>query len=637
MVHSDIKRKLAAILSADVQGYSRLMDDNEEATVRTLTAYRNAITDLTQQFRGRVVDSPGDNILAEFSSVVDAVNCAVEIQRELAEKNAELPYKRKMEFRIGVNLGDVIEEDGRIYGDGVNIAARVESMAEAGGICISGRAYDQVANKLGLEYENLGEHQVKNISRPIRVYRVLSHPGAAAHRVISAKKAVSKTWRNVLVATVSILVVAAAVAIWHFYFRTPPIEVASVERMAYPLPDKPSIAVLPFDNMSGDPDQEHFSDSVTDQIITSLSMIPRLFVIARNSTFTYKGKAVKVQKVAEELGVRYVVEGSVQRSEDRIRILVQLIDAITGRHLWSERYDRELKEVFELQDEIARQIMTALQVKLTEGEYASEIAVGTSNLKALEYFWHAEELFFKFTKEDNAEARRWAEKAIELDPNFAGVWALLGYTHQLDASNATMGWTNSPAQSLKRAGECAQKAITLNDSSAKAYALMGSINMVMRNFDKGIEYSQKAVAINPNDPVMLIILAYNLDYTGEFDESIALVKKAMRLSPYYPALYLFPLFRSYFLTGRYEEALAAAELLLERGRKGEVNPLYVHLTLAQAYIGVDKKDEARAQAAELLKIYPNFSLESWQKQQPYKDPTHWERLIEALRKAGFPE
>ena len=613
------------------------MDDNEEATVLALTAYRNAITDLTQQFRGRVVDSPGDNILAEFSSVVDSVNCAVEIQRELAERNAELPYNRKMEFRIGVNLGDVIEEDGRIYGDGVNIAARVESMAEAGGICISGRAYDQVANKLGLEYENLGEHQVKNISRPIRVYRVLSHPGAAAHRVISAKKAVSKTWRNVLVATVSILVVAAAVAIWHFYFRTPPIEVASVERMAYPLPDKPSIAVLPFDNMSGDPDQEHFSDGVTDQIITSLSMIPRLFVIARNSTFTYKGKAVKVQKVAEELGVRYVVEGSVQRSEDRIRILVQLIDAITGRHLWSERYDRELKEVFELQDEIARQIMTALQVKLTEGEYASEIAVGTSNLKALEYFWHAEELFFKFTKEDNAEARRWAEKAIELDPNFAGVWALLGYTHQLDASNATMGWTNSPAQSLKRAGECAQKAITLNDSSAKAYALMGSINMVMRNFDKGIEYSQKAVAINPNDPVMLIILAYNLDYTGEFDESIALVKKAMRLSPYYPALYLFPLFRSYFLTGRYEEALAAAELLLERGRKGEVNPLYVHLTLAQAYIGVDKKDEARAQAAELLKIYPNFSLESWQKQQPYKDPTHWERLIEALRKAGFPE
>ena len=361
MTQEGFKRKLAAILSADVQGYSRLMDDNEEATVLALTAYRNAITDLTQQFRGRVVDSPGDNILAEFSSVVDSVNCAVEIQRELAERNAELPYNRKMEFRIGVNLGDVIEEDGRIYGDGVNIAARVESMAGAGGICISSRAYDQVANKLGLEYENLGDHQFKNISTPIRVYRVLSWPGAAAH-------------------------------------KTPSMKVASEERMDYPLPDKPSIAVLPFDNMSGDPKQEYFSDGITDQIITSLSIIPRLFVIARNSTFTYKGKAVKVQKVAEELGVRYVLEGSVQRSESRIRILVQLIDATTGHHLWSERYDRDLQDVFELQDEIAMKIMTALQVKLTEGEYASAVAGTTSNLKAMEFFWRAQVIFTKIKR-----------------------------------------------------------------------------------------------------------------------------------------------------------------------------------------------------------------------------------------------
>ena len=637
MADEGFKRKLAAILSADVQGYSRLMDDDEEATVQTLTTYRNAITDLTQQFRGRVVDSPGDNILAEFSSVVDAVNGAVEIQRELAERNAELPYNRKMEFRIGVNLGDVIEEGGRIYGDGVNIAARVESMAEAGGICITGRAYDQVANKLGLQYENLGEHQVKNISTPIRVYRVLSWPGAAAHRVVSAKKAVSRTMRYVLVANLTILVAAAAVAVWYFYFRTPPMEVASVDRMAYPLPDKPSIAVLPFDNMSGDPKQEYFSDGITDQIITSLSIIPRLFVIARNSTFTYKGKAVNVKKVAEELGVRYVVEGSVQRSENRIRILVQLIDAITGRHLWSERYDRELKDVFKLQDEIALKIMTALQVKLTEGEYASGIASGTSNLEALEFFWHAEELFFRFTKADNAEARRRAEKAIKMDPNFSGAWSLLGWTHQQDAINASMGWTKSPAQSLKRAGECAYKAISLNDSNAKAYALIAQVNVVMRNFDEAIKYSQKAVAINSNDPVMLMSLAFNLDYTGKFDESIALIKKAMRLSPYYPAFYLLPLFHSYFLTGRYEEALATGKLLLERGRKGEINPLWAPLTLAQAYIGVDKKDEARAQAAEVLKINPNFSSKSWQKRWPFKDPTHSERLTEALRRAGLPE
>jgi TolB-like protein/class 3 adenylate cyclase len=631
------RRKLAAILSADVEGYSRLMDDDEEATVHTLTAYRIAITDLTQQFRGRVVDSPGDNILAEFSSVVDAVNCAVEIQRELAERNAELPYKRKMEFRIGVNLGDIIEEDGRIYGDGVNIAARVESMAEAGGICISSRAHDQVANKLGLEYEDLGEHQVKNISTPIRVYRVLSYPGAAAHRVIKAKRATRttrRTWRTAVAALAAVIIVGAAAAVWHFYFRTPPMEVASMERMAFPLPEKPSIAILPFNNMSGDPGQEYFSDGITDQIITSLSMVPRLFVIARNSTFAYKGKAVKIQTVAEELGVRYVLEGSVQKSEDKIRILAQLIDATTGRHIWSERYDRDLKDLFALQDEIAKQIMTALQVQLTEGEYARAIARGTSNLQANEYWWRAEKHFFRFIKEDNAKAREWAEKAIESDPNFSGAWSLLGWTHYMDVN---LGWSDSPAESVKRAGECAQKALALDDSNAKAYALVSSIRTLQRKHDEAIEYGKKSVAINPNDPTILSIYASTLERTGEFDESIALVKKAMRLSPYYPAFFLFTLFNSYFQTGRYEEALAVGKLLIERSRQGEINPLYAHMKLAKAYIGLGREDEARAHAEEMLKINPKFSLDFWQKRQPYKDPAHWEREIAALRKVGLPE
>jgi adenylate cyclase len=256
MTDEDFKRKLAAILSADVEGYSRLMDDDEEATVRSLTTYRNAITDVTRQFRGRVVDSPGDNILAEFSSVVDAVNCAVEIQRELAERNAELPYNRKMEFRIGINLGDIIEEEGRIYGDGVNIAARVESLSEAGGICISGRAHDQVENKLGLEYDDLGKHQVKNIARPIQVYRVLSQPGAAAHRVVQAKASLGRKWRKISLLAAGVVAIAGILAIWQFYLRRPTVEPASVEKMAHALPEKPSIAVLPFDNMSGDPSQE---------------------------------------------------------------------------------------------------------------------------------------------------------------------------------------------------------------------------------------------------------------------------------------------------------------------------------------------------------------------------------------------
>lgn len=370
MTEVGFKRKLAAILSADVEGYSRLMDDDEEATVRTLTAYRNAITDLVQQFRGRVVDAPGDKILAEFSSVVDAVNCAVEIQRDLAERNADLAYKRKMEFQIGVNLGDVIEEDGRIYGDGVNIAARVESLAEAGGICISGIAYNQVANKLDLGYEDLGEHQVKNISTPIPVYRVLSFPGAAAHRVVQAKEATRRKWRKTAYAAAVVVVIVAALGIWQFYLRRPSVEPASVDKMAYALPDKPSIAVLAFDNLTGDPSQEYFSDGIAEEIITSLSKVAELFVIARNSSFSYKGKPIKIQQVSEELGVRYVLEGSVRKSNDKVRITAQLIDAIWGQHLWAESYDRDSQDIFEVQDEITMNIVTGLRVKLTEGEQA---------------------------------------------------------------------------------------------------------------------------------------------------------------------------------------------------------------------------------------------------------------------------
>ncbi|MFC1578639.1 adenylate/guanylate cyclase domain-containing protein, partial [Thermodesulfobacteriota bacterium] len=302
MADEGFKRKLAAILSADVEGYSRLMEDDEEATVRTLTSYRSAITDLVQQFRGRVVDTPGDNILTEFTSVVDAVNCAVEIQRDLAERNTELPYNRQMLFRIGVNLGDVIEEDGRIYGDGINIAARVESLSEAGAICISGRAYDQVANKLGLEYENLGEHQVKNISTPIRVYQVLSIPGAAAHRVIRAKKIMRKKYLWAAASTIFILLIIFAGLYWKYFYLPAPMEIDSGSKMAFDLSEGPSLAVLPFDNMSKDPDQEYFCDGITENIIAVLSHIPQLMVIARNSTFAYKGKSINVQQIGHELG-----------------------------------------------------------------------------------------------------------------------------------------------------------------------------------------------------------------------------------------------------------------------------------------------------------------------------------------------
>ena len=330
MATQDFKRKLAAILHADVKGYSRLMGEDEEATVSTLNAYREVMGVFIQQHRGRVVHGSGDSLLAEFISVVDAVQCAVEVQKELKARNAELSEDRKVEFRIGINLGDVIDKDKDLHGDGVNIAARVEALAEEGGICITRSAYDQVKNKLSLGYEYLGEHSVKNIAEPVRVYRVLMEPEYAGELIGEETPRIRKQPRTIITASAILAIVVCVLAFWNFYLRRPSIEPASIEKMAFPLPDKPSIAVLSFVNMSDDPKQEYFSDGISESIITALSNVSNLFVIARNSTFTYKGKPVKVQQVAEELGVRYVLEGSVQKAEDRVRITAQLIDALTG-------------------------------------------------------------------------------------------------------------------------------------------------------------------------------------------------------------------------------------------------------------------------------------------------------------------
>ncbi|MGD8343920.1 MAG: adenylate/guanylate cyclase domain-containing protein, partial [Desulfobacterales bacterium] len=355
-------RKLAAIFSADAVGYSRLMGDDEEATIRTLTEYRETIIAQVKQHKGRVVDSPGDNVLAEFASVVDAVRCAVETQKQIAERNSGLPENRQMLFRIGVNLGDIVDEGERIYGDGVNITARLESLADGGGICISGTAFDQVKGKLDVGYKYLGEQSVKNIKEPVRVYQMLLEPDAAG-KVISEKKStpVQRKWAVVAVSAIIILL-AGAYSIWNFYFRPS----TSSERLSPMLTSDselskiPSVAVLPFDNLSDDLDQAYFTDGMTDDLITGLSKLNGLLVIARNSTFTYKGKSVKVQQVAKDLGVRYVVEGSVRRAGEQVRINVQLIDAASGHHLWAERYDGKMTDIFALQDQINQKIISTL-------------------------------------------------------------------------------------------------------------------------------------------------------------------------------------------------------------------------------------------------------------------------------------
>ena len=346
MAEGRTKRKLRAILSADVKGYSILMSDDDAATVKTLTAYRDLISSLTRKHQGRVVDSPGDNILTEFGSVVDAVRCAVEIQEELQTRNTELPENRRMDFRIGVHLGDIIQEGTRIYGDGVNIAARIEGLAEPGGISISQNAYDQVENKLRLGYEYQGEHEVKNISKPVTVYRVLISPDMASSPLPGKSRKHLKRWLWAAVGTVVLLLGISAAIFWNYYYLPAPVDIDPEGKMTFALPKGPSIAVLPFNNMSRDPDQDYFCDGITENIISALSHIPTLFVIARNSTFAYKGKPVDVRQVGRELGAQYVLEGSIQKTGERIRITAQLIDAKSGNHLWSERYDRELKDIF---------------------------------------------------------------------------------------------------------------------------------------------------------------------------------------------------------------------------------------------------------------------------------------------------
>ena len=400
-----MERKLTAILSADVKGYSRLMGEDEEATIRTLTVYRAIMSTLIQQHHGRVVDSPGDNLLAEFASVVDAVQCAIEIQQELKARNTHLPSERRMEFRIGINVGDVVVEEGRLYGDGVNIAARVEGLAEPGGICIAGTVYDQIKSKIPFNYDYLGEQVVKNIVEPVRVYRlVLRVPSPlAGEPVLSlvergqgegiAKEAerqkakVERQSRRVRPAhrtlLTGLLLVAITIAVVHYFpFLFPSTQSPTPNPQSLPLPDKPSLVVLPFVNMSEDPKQDYFSDGITEDLTTALSQISSLFVIARNSAFTYKGKAVKVHEVGKELGVRYVLEGSVRKANDQVRITAQLIDAATDSHLWSERYDRPLTDIFALQDEIVRQIVTTLKLQLTLREQGYLVRKTTDNLEA---------------------------------------------------------------------------------------------------------------------------------------------------------------------------------------------------------------------------------------------------------------
>jgi adenylate cyclase len=630
MAEEGFKRKLTAILSADVEGYSRLMGDDEEATVRTLTAYRDVLSTLIQQHNGKVLDSPGDNLLAEFVSVVDAVQCAVAVQKEIKARNDQLPENRRMQFRIGINLGDVIQEEDRIYGDGVNIAARLEGLAEPGGICISKTAFDHIESKLPYGYDFIGEQTVKNIAKPVGAYRVLMDPRVTVSGKPVGQKPVVLRRMPILVGVVAVLVLAVAVGIWQFYARRPTEEPASLEKMAFPLPEKPSIVVLPFANMSGEQNQEYISDGITETLITSLSKIPDLFVIARESSFYYKGKSVQIKQISEELGVRYVLEGSVQRSENRIRITAQLIDALKGHHLWAEKYDREFEDLFALQDDIALNVLRGLQVQLTVTDTGR--GIGTNNIEAYLKLLQGLNQIYHWDKDDMVYARQLFKEAIALEPEYADAYNLMGYTHLWDAF---FGWSKSPKESLDLAEELAQKAIGLDNSLPGPHGLVSMLYLTQGQCDKALAKSEQIVANHPNASTQIHILGMALSCVGRPEEAISLYKKEIRLNPY-PQNYVIKNWgEAYFLAGRYEELIDLTNKWIHR----YPDPFWTrwsHINLAAAYSLLGREEDAKMEVAKVLKTDPNMSLKWIEKRLMFRDQDDRNRFINALRKAGLP-
>ena len=626
------KRKLTAILSTDGVGYSRLMEENEARTLDTLKSHLQVIGSQVEKHRGRVVAIHGDSLLAEFESVVDAVQCAVEIQNELKARNEELPEESRMPFRIGINLGDVIEKDGNIYGDGVNVAARLESLADGGGICISRSVHDQVKNKLSVAYQSMGAHSVKNIAEPVRVYRVVPGPVAFGN-VIGRVWYRLKQWQKVAVAVVvAFLQVVGGIAVTKYMDRpgsSPGIFSFFRQQETLPLPDKPSIAVLPFENMTGDPKQEYFTDGFTEQIITTLSKISSLFVISRNSSFTYKGKPVKVQKVSKELGVRYVLEGSIQKSGDRVRINVQLIDAISGQHLWAEIYDRSMKDIFVLQDEFILKILTALQVNLTGGEQARVWAKGTKNLEAYLKLMQARESIIVGDEAANVRARKLIEETISLDPKYAQAYMYMGGTH---SQGFLLGSSNSAMDSMTQAIEWTQKALAIDDSLAEAHAWLGYFYTVINRHEEAIAEAEKAMSMDPNSAEVHFLAGVVLRISGKPEESIPVCKKSIRLEPFTPGIYYGNLGMAYFTNGTdCEEAVKACEKGLERAPEGMI----VHFMATTVFSACGKEKEARKTAKELLRINPKFSAETFANKLPQKDQKDKDRIVEALRKAGL--
>jgi adenylate cyclase len=580
------ERRLAAVLAADMVGYSRLMEVDESGTLARLKTHRLELIDPSiAKNRGRIIKTTGDGLLVEFQSVADAVLCAAEVQRRMARRNADVSPARWIQFRIGINLGDVIVEDNDIFGDGVNVAARLQVLAEPGGICISGAVRDQVGDRLDeIAFEDLGEQSVKNITRPIHVFRV---------RLESATIAALESGK---------------------------------EASAAPVTRKPSIAVLPLVNMSGDPEQEFFADGLTEDIITELSRFRDLLVISRNSTFVHKGKAVKVQEVARELGVEYVLEGSVRKAGDRVRVTVQLIDAQTDRHIWAERYDRKLEDIFAIQDEVTGAIVATLPGRVEAATQERVKRKRTDNMAAYECVLAAKVLHHRSQRDANAEAQSLLDRAVALDPNYAHAHAwkacVLGQTW-------VYGWCADRDATFQQVADELQIALALDDNDSDVHRILAAVNLTRDDHDRAAYHQERALALNPNYDLVVVQQGEFLTWLGRPEEGIDWIRKAMRLNPYHPERFWNHLGRALYGAERFAEA---AEAFARITRPDHTH----HAFLAAIFAQMGNSVAAAAHAAEVVKLEPAFTVATYLATQHYKQEADRSRHEAGLLKAGLP-
>ena len=578
------------------------MGDDEMATIDTITSYRRLISDFVESHHGRVVDSPGDNLLAEFASAVDALDCSVAIQEKLAIENKSLQDHRRMEFRIGINVGDVISQGERLYGDGVNIAARLEGLSDANGICISGTVYDQVNNKFGLPLEFIGARQVKNIAEPVRAYKV---------HLTNETEEEDKIWNQ----GVSIV----------------QMDTDNKRRSGdakLQLPDKPSIAVLPLVNMGAGTEQDYFSDGLTEDIITDLSKISGIFVIAKNSSFAYKGKSILPPQVSQELGVRHILEGSVRRAGDRVRIATQLVDGPLNQNIWADRFDGNLENIFDLQDQVTGKVVSALEVQLTNSEKEQRVNRGSINPEVYDLVKKANKLGLVSTFDSHLEAREMYQRALDLDAEYAPAHVGMGWTW---FDEWPFGWSEDKVV-LEKALHFSERAVELDPSLPGAWLLMSCTYVWMREYEKAEDVIKQLFEIAPNSADAHAFYGYVLGFSGRPEEAVEPIVRAKRMDPGRPVRFSMYLANIYLMLERYKDAVAELEPYAD-----DFSTYFpLQRTLASAYSQTGNIKKARQIAAHVMRSEPGFNSETFGRKLPIKNPAHQDRFIKSLKKAGFP-